>query len=165
MDRHGLKEYANQVYKATAGLMQLVPEDKLSWKPSETNNWMTLGQLLHHLPESTGMCMKMFIEDAWPEFSEDEMMASAEKMATAKSVQEALDQLEKDRKLMVELLDGLSDEDYTSRMVAAPWCSTPFPLWAQLLGMVEHQINHKMMLFTYLKLLDIPVHTGHLYGV
>ncbi len=40
-----------------------------------------------------------------------------------------------------------------------------YPLWMQLLQMVEHQINHKAMLFAYLKLLGVEVNTMHLYGM
>ena len=32
-------------YRATDGLLDLVDEDNLDWKPSEGSNWMTTGQL------------------------------------------------------------------------------------------------------------------------
>ena len=50
-------------------------------------------------------------------------------------------------------------------MVTAPWDPTPMPLWMRLFGMVEHQINHKAMLFAYLTLLGVEVDTRHLYGM
>jgi len=167
MDTKGLLQYANQVYKATAGLMKLAPADKLNWRPSGTNNWMTLGQLLDHLAEATGLGMKGFITGEWPPMPEEETgtLPPAEKMPSVSSVAAALDRLEADRNLTAKLLTNLSEDDFRNRMVTAPWNPTPLPLWSQLLLMVEHQINHKAMLFAYLKMLGIPVHTGHLYGM
>jgi uncharacterized damage-inducible protein DinB len=167
MDTQGLLQYANQVYKATAGLMKLAPAAKLGWRPADRNNWMTLGQLLDHLSEATGLGMKGFILGQWPAMpeGETETLPAAIKMPSVSSVAEAIRRLDADRGLAAKLLTDLSQDDFRSRMVTAPWNPTPLPLWMQLLLMVEHQINHKAMLFAYLKLLGIPVHTGHLYGM
>jgi len=165
MDTKGLAQYAGQVYKATAGLMKLVPADKLGWRPSETNNWMTLGQLLDHLSDSTGAGMKGFIAGQWPPVPEGESLPPATKMPSVSSMAQALEKLEADRKLTAKLLAELSEEDFSHRMVTAPWNPVAAPLWWQLLMMVEHQLNHKAMLFAYLKLLGVAVHTGYLYGM
>ena len=165
MDTKGLAQYADGVFKATEGLMRMVPEDKLGWKPSDDNNWMTAGQLLHHLPECTGLCMKGFITGEWPESPEGEMLPLAEKMPSAPTIADALERLKADRELTAGLLAELSQEDYNQKMVKAPWNPDPTPLWTQLVFMVEHQIAHKNMLFAYLKLLGIDVNTGHLYGM
>jgi uncharacterized damage-inducible protein DinB len=163
MDTKGLAQYANQVYRATAGLMKLAPAEKLGWRPSATNNWMTLGQLLAHLTDATGAGMAGFITGKWPEFGDS--LPTADKMPSVSSVAEALEKLEADRLLTAKLLADVSEDDFSRKMVTAPWNPTPLPLWMQLALMVEHQINHKAMLFAYLKLLGIPVHTGHLYGM
>jgi uncharacterized damage-inducible protein DinB len=165
MDAQGLAKVAQEVYNATSGLMKMVPPDKLDWRPSGENNWMTLGQLLAHLPEATGLCIKGFVTGEWPDMPEGEMLPSAEKMPSVSSVNEAVERLEADRKVAMDLLAGLSDEDFRGRTVTAPWNPEPTPLWMQLLFMVEHQIAHKNMLFAYLKLLGLPVNTGHLYGM
>ncbi len=165
MDTKGLAMYADQAFKATIGLVKMVPEDKLDWRPDDTNNWLTVGQLLAHLPTATGFCMNMFVTGEWPEMPESEMIPPAEKMPTVSSVSEAVEKLEADRQLAAKLLEELSEEDYSGKMVAAPWNPTPMPLWVQLLAMVEHQINHKAALFAYLKLLGVPVNTMHLYGM
>ncbi len=165
MDTKGLAMYTDHVYQATAGLMRLVPEDKLGWRPSDANNWMTTGQLLAHLTNATGVCMNGFITGQWPEMPGEEMLPQTEKMPSVSSVAEALEKLDEDRSLTANLLAELSEDDFRGRMVPAPWNPTPLPLWAQLLQMVEHQINHKAMLFAYLKLLGIEVNTGHLYGM
>ena len=168
MDTNGLAQYAEQVYKATEGLIKLLPADTLGWRPADTNNWMTAGQLLHHLTDATGLCINGFITGQWPEMRdmpEGEMLPAADHMPAVASVYEALERLGQDRALTAKLLAELSEEDFQTRLVAAPWNPTPVPLWCQLLGMVEHQINHKAMLFAYLKLLGVEVNTGHLYGM
>ena len=167
MNAQGLAEYADQVYKATAGLVKMVPEKKLNWRPAETNNWMTMGQLLDHLASATGRPMQGFITGQWPEMpgAEDGMLPPAEKWPSVWTVAEALRKLEADRRLTAQLLADLPDEDFRGRMVAAPWNPAPLPLCSQLLHMVEHQISHKTMLFAYLKLLGVEVTTGHLYGM
>ena len=145
--------------------MRLVPPDKLGWRPSDSNNWMTLGQLLDHLAEPTGVPMRGFITGQWPSVSEGEVLPPAGKMPSAASVDEALKRLEADRQLTLTLLGELSQDEFRNRTVVAPWDPTPQPLWCQLLLMVEHQINHKAMLFAYLKMLGAPVNTAHLYGM
>jgi len=166
MDAKGLTQYANQIYKTTAGLMRMAPEDKINWKPSETNNWMTLGQLLQHLSDSTGMPMRCFVTGEWPPMPADasEMLPPAEKMPTAASVGEAIEKLEADRRVMEQVLADLPDADFRNRMASAPWAPVQLPLWVWLLMMVEHQMNHRTVLFTYLKLLGLPVTTEHMYA-
>ena len=161
MDTKGLAGYANQVYRATSGLMKLVPEDKLGWRPDDTGNWMSVGQLFEHLTTATGFCINAFITDEWP----DVEMPQVDTMAALATVEEALEKLETDRLLTQKCLADLSEEDFSNKMVSAPWNPTPLPLWCQLLSMVEHQINHKAMLFAYLRLMGIEVNTMHLYGM
>jgi uncharacterized damage-inducible protein DinB len=165
MNTQGLAQYAGQVYKATAGLMKLVPDDRIDWKPADTNNWMTTGQLLEHLISATGVCINGFVTGEWPPMPEDGMMTSAEKTPTVTSVDDALERLETDRVLAMKLLDEMSEDDFSNKTVTAPWNSVPMPMWCQLLQMVEHQINHKAMLFAYLKLMGVEVNTAHLYGM
>lgn len=165
MDTQGLAQYAGQAYKATAGLMKLVPDDKLGWRPAETGNWMTTGQLLEHLATSTGVGANSFVKDEWPDLPMEEMLPTLDKMAAVSTVEEALKKLEADRALTQKCLAELSEEDFSKKMAAAPWNPTTLPLWRQLLLMVEHQINHKAMLFAYLKLMGVEVNTGHLYGM
>lgn len=168
MDTQGLLDYAESVYAATLGLMRLVPEDKLTWRPAD-GNWMTCGQLLAHLPEATGLCMNGFINDAWPpppEAAGDAMLPPAEAMPTVGSVAEAVQMLERDRDLARRLLTELSEDDFRNRIVTAPWApDQPMPLWRALLEMVEHQSSHKVQLFFYLKLLGLPMNTFTLYGM
>lgn len=166
MDTQGLAQYTEKVYKATDGLMRMAPEDKMGWRPSETGDWMSMGQLLHHLTDATGMGMNGFITGEWPEMPEGAVvLPGVEQMPSVSSIAEACEKLDTDRRLAAKLFAQLSEEDFRNRMVAAPWLPTPLPLCTQLLLMVEHQISHKTMLFMYLKMLGLEVDTGSLYGM
>ena len=82
------------VYHATEGLLKLVKKDTLGWKPSTGSNWMTVGQLLAHIPTACGFCMNGFLTGEWgmpePKPGEapkpDDMLPPAEKMPSAKTV-------------------------------------------------------------------------------
>jgi len=161
--KDGLTEQTKSAYKAAEGLIAMLHEENLDWKPPTGENWMTVGQLLEHLVNSCGLLMRWFVTDAW-DLSHNEMLP-AEKMKTIGSLVEAKDRLAKDKEIAFETLAGLTDEDLCDRMVAAPWNPTPQPLGTQLGFMVAHLESHKSQLFYYMKLMGKPVHTGHLWGV
>ena len=77
-------------------------------------------------------------------------------------VEEALKKLETDKQVLRAALDEVSEADFTARIVSVPWgFQGKFELLA--LSFLEHFTNHKMQLFTYLKLLDLPIDTQTLY--
>jgi len=75
-----------------------------------------------------------------------------------------LDKLEQDKKILRQVLDGLSEEDFTNKVVSAPW-GMRAKMERMAIGFLGHFTNHKMQLFTYLKLLGLPVNTQTLYGM
>ena len=100
-----LKNEIESVYNATDGLLDLVDEDSLDWKPSEGSNWMTVGQLLMHLTIACGAPMRGYVTGDWglPEgvdindfsqvrevigLSQEEDLPPAEKLPTIGSVSE-----------------------------------------------------------------------------
>jgi len=80
------------------------------------------------------------------------------------SPQEALDKLEKDKKVLRQILGGVSEEDFTNKVVSVPWGMTA-KVERIAISFLNHLSNHKMQLFTYLKLLGLPVNTETLYGM
>jgi len=165
MDIQGLISYMEDVHRPSLAMIKMVPKDKLNWKP-KGKNFMTLGQMICHLSDGPGPGMRGFITGDWgaepmPEGEGESMLPPAEKMPTC-TVEEAVQRLEESHASAKKLLSTLSEEDFKSRIVSAPW-GAKGPLWRMLLEMVEHQINHKCQLFMYLKLLGLPVHTGTLY--
>lgn len=163
MNTKDLAVYADGVYGSSIGLMRLVPKDKLDWRPENSKQWFTTGQLLAHLTESTGPGMEGFITGKWPGVH-GQSMPTTDNVVSVPNVDAAVEKMEAGRRLTMSLLSNLREDDFQRRMVPAPWNPTPIPLWRQLLLMVEHQINHKAMLFAYLKLMGVKVGTPELYG-
>jgi hypothetical protein len=169
-----LKAEVAASYKATEGLLELVTDDMLTWKPETGENWMTMGQLLNHITMACGFCMRGFVTGDWglPEGTSyedvppEEMLPPAEKMPAVESVLEAVDQLAADKAIAYEMIERAGEEDLAHKMQAAPWSpETQLNLGRHLLGMVGHLEAHKAQLFYYLKLLGKPVHTGNLWGM
>jgi len=151
-----LIEQVKDAYRAAAGLLELVEDDQLSWKPESGENWMTTGQLLNHMADACGSMFKGFITGTW-EFEE-----GLEAVAT---VAEGKDKLVADKALALELLEGLTDNDLTTRMVQAPWEKKARPLGYSLALMVSHLDVHKSQLFYYLKLQGKAVDTALMWGM
>ena len=167
MDIKGFIGYMDKLRPSTETLMKMAPPDKLDWKPAE-GNYLTLGQVLEHL--TTGLeGVRCFITGDWgveltPEGElppEMDILPPAEKFPSC-DPDTALKKLDESYRVAKEALSGLSEEDFRSKMVKAPW-GEEGPMWAMLLSLLEHQINHKYQLFFYLKMLGLPVNTITLY--
>ncbi|MCP4724756.1 MAG: DinB family protein [bacterium] len=162
----------NYNYEVTGDLFDLIDEDKLDWKPSETNNWMTMGQLLKHLSEGTGSAFKGFVTGDWgipdgvnmEDMKPEEMLRPAEKLPSAESLSEAKEILDDDKKLALEMLEKCSEERLDTEAAPAPWDPDEMILGRRLMQMILHQTSHRHQLFYYLKLMGKPVNTGHLWG-
>jgi len=151
-------------YPVTEALIDMVDGDALDWKPSTGSNWMTVGQLLHHLTDACGAAMSGFVTGDWGMPPEGER-TEEETLPAVTSVAEAKQLLAEDKKLALEMLAQCSEEQLADRQVTAPWNPTPKALGYYLLQMVGHLGQHKSQLFYYLKLQGKPVHTGHLWGM
>ncbi|MGA1871630.1 MAG: DinB family protein [bacterium] len=160
-------------YKATCGLLDLLSDEDIEWKPSTGSNWMTTGQLLMHLTNACGSCFKGFVTGDWgvPEgvdinnLPPEEMLPPAEKMPTIKSLSETKELLSDDKKLAIDMLDRCSEEELGNKPTPAPWDQSPMILGHRLLRMIGHLNQHKIQLYYYLKLQGKPVNTRHLYGM
>jgi hypothetical protein len=169
-----LKSEVAETYHATEGLLDLVDETMLDWKPESGGNWMTMGQLLKHLTTACGFCCRGFVTGDWgmPEgvdyedVPEDEMLPPAEKMPSVETVEEARAALADDKALAYLMIERAGEEDLEHKKMPAPWNPTAErELGYHLLNMIGHLGSHKAQLFYYLKLLGKPVHTGNLWGM
>ena len=157
-------------YRVTDKLIDLVDPDRLDWKPATGSNWMTAGQVLHHLTDACGTAMRGFVTGEWGmppegEMAEEDMLPPADKLPAVDSVAEAKRLIAEDKQLALDMLARCTEEQLDDKMVAAPWNPTELALGYQLLQMVGHLTQHKSQLFYYLKLQGKPVHTGHLWGM
>jgi hypothetical protein len=167
-----VRDEAEAAFAVTRKLIEMAQDDQLGWKPATGTNWMTMGQLLHHLGDAAGMPMRGFLTGDWglpdgmdmKDIPMEEMLPPAEKMPTVASVAEAIERLEEDRRLALDLLDGADERRLDTERASAPWDPTPILLGHRLLQMVQHLQSHKSQLFYYLKLMGRPVNTMHLWG-
>lgn len=159
-------------YKVTDGLLDLVDQASLNWKPSSGSNWMTTGQLVRHITDACGAPIRGFITGDWglPEgvdlsdLSPEEMLPPAEKLPTIANVAEAKELLAKDKQLALEMVEQCDEETLANQITKAPWDASEVILGHRLLHMVSHLSHHKSQLFYYLKLQGKDVNTGHLWG-
>ena len=179
-----LKSEIEGTYAITDKLFDMVDKNRLDWKPSEENNWMTTGQLLVHICIACGAPMCGYVTGDWgiPEdfdvnslLPEDVdinsltpeemqgMLPPAEKLPTVSSLSEAKDYLEEDRQLALDMLAECAEEKLANETASAPWDTTEVILGHRLLGMTAHLRQHTNQLFYYLKLQGKPVNTSHLW--
>jgi len=155
-----IKGEAEAEYRTTNGLLDLVDDNRLDWKPSTGQNWMTMGQLLKHITTSCGDGIHGFVTGNWGE----PMPEEGSQLPTVSSAAEAKGLLAEDRQLALDMLTLAGEDRLANEMVAAPWNPTKALLGLQCLHMAKHLTSHKSQLFYYLKLQGKPVHTGHLWG-
>jgi hypothetical protein len=148
-------EYAVNAFRPAESLLKMVPADKLDWKPGD--NFMTLGQLICHLGDGIGTELRMLINNSWPQ-----MDGTDHPPMPSCGAEEALAKLEKDKTTLKEVFADVSEEDFANKIVKVPW-GWENKLEFMALDFREHFVNHKMQLFTYLKLLGFPVNTQTLY--
>jgi hypothetical protein len=167
-----LETEIEDTYRCTLGLLEFVDEGALDWKPATGANWMSTGQLLHHLTNACGSGFKGFVTGDWglpADFdpataAPEEMMPPAEKLPALASLAECRRLLEEDKALALATLAGVSGDDLQNRPAPAPWDDSQMNLGRRLLQMVSHLGQHKGQLFYYLKLQGKPVNTMHLWA-
>lgn len=160
-------------YTTTAKLLDKVDPATLGWKPATGSNWMTVGQLLHHLAEGCGAGCRAFVTGDWglpdgvkiEDLTAEEMLPPAEKLPSAANVDEVKRKLVEDRLLALKMIEEAGEEDLADRRMAAPWApGVEYPLGRHLLQMIWHLDRHKAQLYYYLKLQGVPVSTPDLWG-
>lgn len=167
-----LKQDAEGVYHAAAGLIKLAADTPLDWKPQTGKNWMTTGQLMKHVAEACGSTVKGFVTGDWglppgtkmEDMPPDAMMPPAEAMGTVASAEEALEQLEADKKLAFEMFEKAGEERLINEKSSPPWGGPESTLFQHCHEMIGHLAQHKGQLFYYLKLQGKDVNTMHLWA-
>jgi len=160
MTKNEFYDCVMEAYRPAVTLIKMVPSDKLEWRPQP--NFMSLGQLICHLGGGMGAELRHLYTGQWP-FTPEQMEASMKlENFPLCTIPEALDNLEKDKTTLHEFLVTISEEDFTNKEVSTPW-GMHGKMERMAISFREHFTNHKMQLFTYLKLLGLPVDTGTLY--
>lgn len=161
MTKNEFYECVMDAYRPARALIGMVPADKLEWRPRP--NFMSFGQLICHMAGGTGGDLRCLFTGEWPPAS-PEQMAEMMKLENLPScgVEEALGKLENDKTVLRQFLDGISEKDFTDKVVSTPW-GMQGKMERMSIAFLDHFVNHKMQLFLYLKLLGLPVDTGTLY--
>jgi hypothetical protein len=169
-----LKNEAETTYIITEKLFQHVSNDELLWIPPIGNNWMNMGQFLMHCTDNgCGKAIKGFVKGDWglPEGISMEDLSAKDHVPPqtvlpgVKSIEEALELLEADKKLALTCLEDIEENRLLDKAFIAPWGGQELFLFQHLLQMITHLAQHKGQLFYYLKLMGKDLNTSDLWGV
>jgi hypothetical protein len=155
-----IREKVEEQIEITVHLISLLPGDRLGWQPAISNS-LTAETLLGHLLDClAGFCAVFYaIEPNRLNHLADLRTLPVNHSCDAA---EATARLAVYRAHIVKSFELLDDARLGERVptLFAPQGETLLTL---LLGNLEHLINHKHQLFTYLKWLGVPVATSDLY--
>jgi hypothetical protein len=140
-------------------LLVKVPGDRLDWRPASDS--LSLGELIGHLLEClAGFCA--VLHGLYPEslahFSALRKLTVNHRCPAPEARRRVAEYLEHVEEGFLLIQPG----DLT-RLSPTVFVKDGEPAFILLLGNLEHLINHKHQLFTYLKLMGIPVATADLY--
>ena len=141
-------EKIREQIERTAHLIALVPAGQQSWAPSP-GAWTT-GEIIHHLLDCiSGFCA---------------VLAAAEpvRLAHIAKLREVPTTIEGYRAHIEEGFALLTDADL-ARRIPTVFVAQGETVLTLFLGNLEHLINHKHQLFSYLKQMGVPVETPDLY--
>jgi DinB superfamily len=141
-------------------LVGLLPGDRIEWQPPIPGAW-TPGVLLGHLLEClAGFCAVLYAAE--PErlcYFDDLRHLSVNHLC---GKHEARERMAAYRDHIRQGFELLTDSALAERLPTI-FAAEGETLLTLLLGNLEHLINHKHQLFTYLKLLDVEVSSCDLY--
>lgn len=157
--------YVDGIYAGARSVIHAVPHGKMNYRPRP--DMMSIGQLLHHMGSGCGGSIKHVLEGKFPptDPSKPIIWTGESDFHECRTVQEALDRLDRDEATLKVVLTEMEPDDFRSRTIQPPWSPTPYKLWHYCLMMADHLSCHRMQLYQYLKLLDVPVDTTILYGL
>jgi hypothetical protein len=165
---------SEKVYVITEKLFAFISNTELQWTPTTGKNWMTVGQLMKHCASfGCGKAVQGFVKGDWglPEGTKMEDLEAEDHvppqnvLPSVKSVEEAIELLEEDRRLTICCISAVDDTELLNKSFIAPWGGQELTLFQHLLQMIAHLVQHKGQLFYYLKLMGKNVNTKDLWGV
>jgi len=143
-----LLEKIREQIERTSRLIDLVPDARQDWMPSP-GAWTTRQLIGHLLDCISGFCAVL-------------VAAEPERLAHFAKLREMPGTIEIYRSHVEEGFALLTDADLALR-VPTVFVAQGEPVLTLFLGNLEHLINHKHQLFSYLKQMGVPVATPDLY--
>jgi len=150
----------HEQFERASHLIGLLPDDQMDWAPAIPNTW-PLGTLLGHLLDcAAGFCavLAAFEPRRLAHFAQLSELPVNHRCSPA----QAVSRMTIYRVHIDEGFALLTDADL-GRPLSTIFVKQGEPLLTLLLGNLEHLINHKYQLFTYLKLLGASVSSQDLY--
>lgn len=132
----------------TRHLIRLVPAERLDWRP-QPSAWTTADLIGHLLDCISGFCAVL-------------VAAEPQRLVHFGKLREIPATIEIFHSHIEEGFALLTDADL-ARRVPTVFVAQGESVLTLLLGNLEHLINHKHQLFTYLKQMGVPVATPDLY--
>jgi len=132
----------------TRHLVSLIPAEQMDWRP-QPGAWTTAELLDHLLDCTSGFCAVL-------------AAAEPQRLAHLAGLRGIPASIEIYRAHIEEGFALLTDADL-ARRVPTVFVAQGESILTLLLGNLEHLINHKHQLFTYLKQMGVPVATADLY--
>jgi len=149
----------------TLRLMERVPADAAEWRPdwpSVERPPFTVRKLCAHLCESlSGFCAVLVKLEPEPPPAAASLRLRVE-AASAGTIGDSMALLTDLLVFLRERFQNIPDSDLT-RTLPSVFTAAGKPAMTMLLTNLVHFTNHKYQLFTYLKVLDVPVSTQDLY--
>ena len=143
-----LRDKIGEQIERTSHLISLVSAEQMDWRP-RPGDWTTSELIGHLLDCTSGFCA---------------VLAAAEpaRLAHFGKLREVPPAMELYRAHIEEGFALLTDADL-ARCVPTVFVPEGESILTVLLGNLEHLINHKHQVFTYLKQMGVPVATPDLY--
>jgi hypothetical protein len=155
----GLLSKIEDQVERTLHLISLVPADKLEWKPQP--DAFRLCEVLGHLLEClAGFCAALYV--AKPNELSHFISLRDLTVNHCCGIDEARERIGGYLGCINQGFTLITDSDLSNR-IPTVFVPTGETLLVVLLNNLEHLINHKHQLFSYLKLLGIGVMTADLY--
>jgi len=151
--------YFDEVVQPTEQLFNLVPSDKLDWKPTEKS--FTFGQQIAHIAGALGVYAHGIASGDWGFKSMRERFVQ-NRHTPAMNVEEAIQLLRENYAEFKRVVGALSEEEFSNEEIDSPQLGR-VPRWRLAMLATEHHINHKAELFMCLKFMGVAVNTGNLY--
>lgn len=152
--------FAKDVFDTTIALFQLIPADKISWKPVEKS--FTLGQQMNHICDGLKFNADALAFNKWS-FSSLKEIFIANRTLKEVSVEEGIEKFKINSKYFINSISTLSDLDFSENYLETlQWGK--ILKWRYGLFILEHHLNHKAQIFDSLKLLNVPINSANLYG-
>jgi uncharacterized damage-inducible protein DinB len=143
-------------FASTRKILELVPNDHLTWKPHEKS--MELGRLAWHVADFPSWCHDLMSKPGLSMTAEDGAKYAEER--TGKTRDEIVARFDHDLTAAKAALSGTSDEAMAQnwKMEWMGQTVIDMPRIAVYRSMVmNHMIHHRAQLGVYLRLLNVPI--------